>query len=215
MIHHFLKGISIFILVMVWSCELDPCKDYVCVNGKAQEDFNECICICNAGWDGQNCTIEDKCVTGNVYCVPGQGNCNMNTGKCSCFSGYEGDSCQIYSRDKFLVNDDSSLWIAVDTCKLCETCIPVIYIYDPIMMKAGSGNKTLDIYNIRDLDETIFVTVNVNGRTFSQKSSYVDFGNIRISNVEGTLSDDNTTIHVSYVSSEASSSNCSGQWTKQ
>lgn len=203
------------LLVAVSSCELEPCKNYACVNGDPLEDYKDCVCRCRSGWEGADCSIEDKCVTRNVQCISGQGTCNSSTGTCICFTGFEGDSCQIFSRNKFLENGDSSTWRAVDTCKTCDSCIPTIYSYMPVKMEAGTDNKTLDVYNIRDLDETIFAIVNVNGSNFSQKASFVDFGSVRISNLKGTLSVDQTTIVVSYVSSEGSASNCSGRWTRQ
>jgi len=179
------------------------------------EDFNECLCICDSGWDGQDCTLEDKCVTGNVQCVTGQGSCDHLTGRCICKTGFEGDSCQLFSRDRFLDNGQSGLWSAVDTCKLCESCLPVFFSYDSIIIQPGSDNRKIDIYNVKNLDNTVFITANVNVTTFNQTSSFVDFGEIRISSLEGTISEDSTIIQVSYVSSEASSSNCSGRWIRQ
>jgi hypothetical protein len=209
---YLLKLAVVLMVVAAASCELEPCKNYVCVNGDPQEDYKDCVCICRSGWDGADCSIEDKCVTRNVQCVAGQGNCNKSTGTCVCFTGYEGDSCQIFSRDKFL-DGDSSIWRAVDTCA-CSGCVPTVYIYEPVRLEAGTDNKSLDVYNIRDLDETIFAIVNADGNTFSQRST-VDFGPADISSLRGTISGDKTTIRVTYVSTEGVPYNCSGKWTRQ
>ena len=138
----------------------------------------------------------------NVQCVNGY--CVKSTGLCVCDSGYEGDSCQIKSRDRFLsANGDTSFWNFADTCGVPR-------FYGTLFMKAAALNTTLEIYNIRSLDETQFVTVHVNKMTFEQRVP-VSFGSVTIRSLKGALSQDLQSIKVTY---EASSSFCTGMWQR-
>ena len=187
------------------SCKLEPCKDYRCVNGLALEDGKNCICLCDLGWDGADCTVEDKCVTNQVVCYNG-GYCT-SSGLCSCVSGYEGDSCEILSRAKFLDSGDTSSWHATDTCA------SLIYQYE-IVMKEGADNRTLEIYNIRSLGVSQFITVNVNKMTLDQNTDVL-IGAVEIRDLFGTLSTDRSTIRVTYESDEGLTSDCKGRWIRQ
>lgn len=98
-----------FLIVAFSSCDNDPCEDVICFNnGTPQQDGNGCRCLCKDGFDGNDCSIEDKCESMNVDCSD-QGVC-VN-GICDCNAGYEGDSCQTEIREKFLGD-----YLANDTC---------------------------------------------------------------------------------------------------
>lgn len=102
----------------VSSC--NKCKDVSC------ENDGECVdgeCDCPTGFSGDECEVEDKCVTNNVTCendgecVDGECDCTAffygetcsdyclngtyNNGTCDCDAGFEGESCETYSRDKY------------------------------------------------------------------------------------------------------------------
>lgn len=104
--------------LMVATSGCDKCKDVSC-NGGTCEDGN---CSCPAGFSGENCEVEDKCVTNAVSCLNGEcvnGECDCeafyygddcstrcangtySSGNCDCNDGFEGASCETYSRDKF------------------------------------------------------------------------------------------------------------------
>jgi len=194
--------------MFLFSCKLEPCKDYHCVNGQALEDGKNCICLCDLGWDGNDCTVEDKCVTHHVVCYNG-GYCTGNTGLCTCTSGYEGDSCQTLSREKFLESsgDSASLWDATDTCGT------LVYQYT-IRMEPGSDNRTLEIYNIRALSVSNFITANVSKMNLDQRNDVV-IGLVEIRDLHGTLSSNFNTVRVTYQSDEGVTSNCKGNWNRQ
>lgn len=187
------------------SCKLEPCKDYRCINGQALEDGKDCICLCDLGWDGADCTVEDKCVTNQVVCYNG-GYCN-SSGLCTCVSGYEGDSCEILSRTKFLGAGDTSVWNATDTCA------SLIYQYE-IKLEEGSDNRTLEIYNIRSLGAAQFITVSANKLTIDQKNDVL-IGSVEIRDLFGTLSTDRSNIRVTYESDDGLTSDCRGKWARQ
>lgn len=195
-----------FGILCLTSCKLTPCKDYPCVNGQALEDGKNCICLCNLGWDGADCTHEDKCATNHVVCLNG-GYCTSSTGLCTCNSGYEGDSCQILSRDKFLTNKDTSFWNATDTCA------SLIYHYE-LKIGPGSDKRTLEIYNVRDLDTTQFLVASANKMTLDQKTD-VTFGSTEIRDLFGTISNNLTSVRVTYQADDGITSNCKGTWSRQ
>ncbi len=204
-----LKAARIFFYTSILaftSCKLEPCKDYRCVNGLPLEDGKNCICLCDLGWDGADCTLEDKCVTNEVVCYAGRGYCN-NNGLCVCNSGYEGDSCEILSRTKFLDAGDSSSWTATDTCA------SLIFQYE-IDMGAGSDNRTLEIYNIRSLGASQVISVSASKLTFDQRTDVL-IGAVEIRDLFGTLSTDLSTLRVTYKSEEGLTSNCKGTWLRQ
>lgn len=195
------------LLITVNSCKLEPCKNVVCVHGRALEDGNDCICLCDFGWSGAGCTIEDKCKTGSVVCLNG-GQCDPQSGSCDCLPGYEGDSCQFLSRDKFLDNGAASHWDARDTCSGLYTYI--------VTIAEGANERTLTVANIRALgaSETIFVSVD--GFVFQQNFP-TDIGSVRISQLEGTMYQSRDTIDVSYQVEDTNSgntSNCKGIWIR-
>lgn len=42
------------------SCDSDPCKDIDCVNGTLTESGDNCSCVCEAGYEGADCTNESR-----------------------------------------------------------------------------------------------------------------------------------------------------------
>jgi hypothetical protein len=71
------------------SCILDdPCAEVECLNGGACMDGT---CNCPDGFSGDNCEIEDTCLTGAVTCQNG-GTCVDGT--CECPDGYVGTNCE-------------------------------------------------------------------------------------------------------------------------
>src|SRR5688500_20305201 len=90
-----------FLAITFFACTLEPCRNKICNNGDAQEDFDNCVCLCNRGWTGEFCDIEDKCQTRNVVCK-NSGTCSPSTGLCTCRPGYEGDTCDIILRNAFV-----------------------------------------------------------------------------------------------------------------
>ncbi len=201
------KPLLFIALLFTASCKLEPCKNYRCLNGDPLEDFNDCVCNCRTGWFGVDCSQEDKCATNNVVCK-NQGYCTGSTGLCTCVSGFEGDSCQILSRSKFLNSGDSALWDATDTCNF------LIYHYVAEIEPGGADNRTLEIYNVRQLSATQFIVANANKMTFEQKLR-ASFGTVDIDDLFGTLSSDHQTLRITYKSIEGNTTNCKGVWTRQ
>lgn len=191
------------VVLMLASCKLEPCKDYRCVNGLALEDGKNCICLCDLGWDGIDCTVEDKCVTNQVVCLNGY--CN-NSGVCVCNQGYEGDSCQLLSRNRFLIAGDSSRWTVADTCA------SAVFSY-VAELKPGADNRTLEVYNIRELGSSQFIIAHVNKQVCEQRTNKL-IGNVEIRNFKGTLSSDSTVLRVSYLSDEGFTVSCKGTWLR-
>jgi len=82
------------LMVTTQSCT-DECKDVTCQNGGTCDEGD---CSCADGYSGDNCEIEDLCVTQSVVCQNG-GTCDA--GICACLDGFEGTNCETISRDKF------------------------------------------------------------------------------------------------------------------
>ena len=77
---------SLLIFTVITSC--DPCKNVACINDGACQDGS---CLCPDGFSGENCEIEDKCVTDNMVCLNG-GECSES--KCNCGDWYTGIVCE-------------------------------------------------------------------------------------------------------------------------
>jgi len=74
--------------MMIGCEEEDPCDGIVCNNDGICEGGN---CDCPEGFSGDQCDIEDLCVTQNIACANG-GSCI--DGLCDCPSGFVGDNCE-------------------------------------------------------------------------------------------------------------------------
>ena len=208
------KLFNLFVVMsaILFACENEPCNDFVCLNGIPLPDKRDCVCLCDYGWRGDDCSIEDKCKTNNVVCLPGKGICDENTGLCQCLSGFEGDSCQIYSRDRFLDSGDSTTWRARDTC--LPGAVNGIPPYTIIIKESSRDDITLALYNLLDLDSNAGLEVRVDGYEFDQRFSNISLADsVLINDLKGVLSQDEQVIRVTYSTDEASS-NCSGTWIR-
>ena len=79
---------GLLFMVAIQSC--DRCKDVDCGVGGTCEDGE---CVCDAGFSGDNCETEDKCISQNVQCE-NDGVCE--DGECDCEPYYRGDFCEDY-----------------------------------------------------------------------------------------------------------------------
>ena len=70
-------------------CSTDPCGD----NGSCVDQVNSFVCICDDGYDGDNCETDSDDCDPNP-CLNGS-SCTdaVNGFSCSCADGYEGDTC--------------------------------------------------------------------------------------------------------------------------
>ena len=195
-------ALLVILIATLFSCNLEPCKDVPCFNGTPLEDGNDCFCLCDFGWRGEACTIENKCQTQSVVCLNG-GVCNAAEGTCDCPVGFEGDSCEIVLRDRFLDNGQPSLWVANDTC------LPDTYNYF-ITIEPASNSSSLNIVNLREINSPNKVPVFVEGYTITQRNN-VDLGSIEISGLHGTLNLATDSIRVTYNTPTV----CTGTWVRQ
>ncbi|UTW64499.1 hypothetical protein KFE98_10285 [bacterium SCSIO 12741] len=76
------------IVLFFSSCNTDPCLDKMCSNGGV---CVEGTCQCETGFSGENCEIEDKCLSQKVNCQNG-GACTDGT--CDCPDDYIGTHCE-------------------------------------------------------------------------------------------------------------------------
>lgn len=200
-----LRHLLLLALLGFYSCELEPCKGVRCVNGTALEDYKDCICWCNPGWEGADCTIEDKCVTNNVVCMNG-GRCD--NGVCRCNESYEGDSCQLLSRDRYLDNGQVTTWTATDTCDTTE------FVYE-VQFKANTQDTRVEIYNVFEVGSSLFFTANAAKLVLDQRSA-AQLGNVEIKDLDGTISSDSTVIKLTYTARESGITYpCKGRWLRQ
>ena len=93
-------------------CENDACFNVACLRGTKEfsADSTSCSCVCDSGWYGIDCGLEDFCITNGTVCING-GTCDPTTGNCICPEGFEGDSCEHRSYEKYI-----GLYQVFDTC---------------------------------------------------------------------------------------------------
>ena len=97
------KTVLLFVLCFLFSCEkwnLDETSDVglcdaINCGQHGTCDINTGLCVCDAGWMGQDCSVEnpnDPCLS--VDCGE-HGTCNSATGLCTCDEGWTGENCTI------------------------------------------------------------------------------------------------------------------------
>jgi hypothetical protein len=89
-----LIAFSAFIMLTLVSC--DQCKNVECLNAGT---CAEGVCDCLDGFTGENCQVEDKCITGNVTCEHGK---TCIDGTCDCGQWYDGSSCETKVVDTYV-----------------------------------------------------------------------------------------------------------------
>ncbi|GIV32890.1 MAG: hypothetical protein KatS3mg031_0425 [Chitinophagales bacterium] len=198
------------LLLLGWmaSCDLKPCENYPCKHGTPLEDYKDCVCNCDFGWSGEDCSIQDPCA--GVLCYP---NSKCVEGACVCLSNYDpADSCKSFLRDRFLqlhdVQYDTSYWSASDTC----SGMPYLYV---AKIKPASLQTDLEIFGLRATNPSVSIQARVSqqGSTviYRQISSVTVINAVEFSSLEGVLSDNRQSVRVSY---RAGISNCTGVWQR-
>lgn len=69
----FLTMIAVATVLFFNSCEQDPCKDVICVNGTCVSG----ICDCDAGYEGSDCGTESRAQFIGTYSVSGTVACEV------------------------------------------------------------------------------------------------------------------------------------------
>lgn len=176
--------LSTLLLLFVSSCKIDPCEDTSCNNGTPVQDGYDCFCLCDRGWFGDNCDVEDACQTQSIDCYNG-GTC-LN-GDCLCDLGFEGDTCEIVIRDYYIGNYTANLScppntqsinfsiIAPDSLVVDPTDIFLVNITNQSYLVEGRIDENGDIVipNQSNQVESINGTVirNIDGFTISYELS--------------------------------------------
>lgn len=207
-------GISLVVLMGIFvlhACD-DACDDVVCINGTKSEDAaGNCQCVCNTGFSGVDCSVEDSCITQNVTCLNG-GTCV--DGSCDCVVGYEGDSCETESRIVFFGN-----YFANDVCDSAGTI--TAYTVDIGTNPANVAGMIItssfsDDFFVNNINAT--VTASAAFEIPLQEPDGDDFF------VEGSGTISGSTLTINYVITERDPNNsntildtdaCTGTWDKQ
>lgn len=87
---------------MTQGCPSSTCSTKVCPvapGGGTCNAHGTCsqttgVCMCDAGWSGDACTIQKVCpIVGGKVCNTPHGSCDQATLTCNCVGGYSGDNC--------------------------------------------------------------------------------------------------------------------------
>eukprot|EP01080_Neovahlkampfia_damariscottae_P002563 gene2563-3525_t len=184
---------------MFYSGEIGPValwntvKKFGNCNGKTDNDKNVCNgkgycvdskCICNKGYSGNNCQIEDTCF-GKSYSsldvCNGVGTCV--SGNCTCIPGYAGDQCQHKMELIFFISN---------LCK--ENCTIDLSFYYPCLLIEGPScycgmNKNGASIKCNAQNEIEIVNLSNQGLSGETKSSslktYTSLKELSISNNPG------------------------------
>lgn len=141
-----ISGVILFSLFQ--GCKIDPCEDVVCNNGIALQDGYDCFCLCDKGWFGDNCDVEDACETQSIECYNG-GTC-LN-GDCLCDLGFEGDTCEIVIRDYYIGNYNADL-----------SCPPnILNINFSIIAPDSLTNDATDIFLVNITNQSYLVQARI------------------------------------------------------
>jgi hypothetical protein len=146
----------LFALLFNVGCKIDPCEDIECNNGIALQDAYDCFCLCDRGWFGDNCDVEDACETQSIDCYNG-GTC-LN-GECLCDLGFEGDTCEIVIKDYYLGNYNADL-----------NCPP------------NSQNINFSIVDSSSEEATVLYLVNIANQSLIAEGRIDENGNVVIPN---------------------------------
>jgi hypothetical protein len=175
-------------MLFVNSCA-DPCKDVVCDNGGTCNE--EGACDCPDEYFGATC--ETHCVNGTY-----------GSGSCGCDDYWEGDACDIEERIKFYGAFD-----------VVEECAPSTYEYaSTIKIGTGGGINRIEIsYLYNDYPDGVYADVDGRDITIPSQNPEVGF---TISG-SGTISEDNTTIDITYTLDDSSigTVTCTATFTRQ
>lgn len=190
--------LPLFFVLILASCKSDDCDRYdcsgvgTCING---------ACMCDEGFTGDNCQTE---MCSQLDC--GEfGTCV--TGTCNCENGYMGELCNELVVDLF-VDSNGSNW------QCTESCSPDDVSYASSMFSSTNQADEMIINNFANLSGNL--VVNIYNRGFKQESE-VNFGLFNLKNVVGELSEDGTTVMVSYERKAFNTDwiSCMGTWQKQ
>lgn len=169
------------------ACSDDPCEGVTCSgNGTPTEVLETCSCDCDTGWSGDDCDVEDRCVTGSLNCGA-NGDCLNNA--CNCDAGYEGDTCHIVSREKFLGN-----YTADDNCTGSDYSVEVITSstgIDKIVLK-GFGK-----YLCNGQAPDVIATVDESSLTIASQT-FCTGNEFTIDEGSGIISSNEVTINLTY-----------------
>lgn len=159
------------------SCK-DDCTN-ACLNGVLDE--NSCECTCDNGFSGNDCSVEDLCITQNPNCQNGAA-CDM--GSCLCPNGYEGEDCSQEFRAKFIGN-----YIGSQSCDVDGMTME----YQSNILTEGSDPGSVVIFGLGDVLFDKKIIASIDGYDISVPDQSPNGDDIRIEG-SGLLSEDGTTL---------------------